>query len=80
MIDSDYDEDDEYQQCEIDEIFSISPTGEECPEFNLVKDEEGSEFDSEEPVVNERDCVDDDDDEYIDSNIDINTQMIKFGI
>ncbi len=29
VIDSDYDEDDEYNQCEIDEIFSISPTGEE---------------------------------------------------
>ena len=27
MIDSDYDEDDEYNQYEIDEIFSVSPTG-----------------------------------------------------
>ena len=25
IIDSDYDEDDEYQQCEMDEIFSLSP-------------------------------------------------------
>jgi len=29
VIDSDFDEDDEYQQCEIDEIFSISPAAEE---------------------------------------------------
>jgi len=64
VIDSDYDEDDEYNQCEIDEIFSISPTGEEINlsqdlPFNQRGDThgensgdfygcDGSEFDSEE--------------------------------
>ena len=33
VIDSDYDEDDEYQQNEIDEIFSISANDEGAPDF-----------------------------------------------
>ena len=48
VIDSDYDEDDEYNQYEIDEIFSISPTGEECYELDPSKDGDDygdSEFD-----------------------------------
>ena len=63
VIDSDFDEDDEYNQCEIDEIFSISPTTTEL--YNDGNSQEilfnhrggaaedyygcgGSEFDSEE--------------------------------
>ena len=46
VIDSDYDEDDEYQQCEIDEIFSISPNGEEICDFDPNKEGVGSEFES----------------------------------
>jgi hypothetical protein len=53
VIDSDYDEDDEYNQYEIDEIFSISPTGEECYDIDPNKDEYGgdSEFDQDEIIT-----------------------------
>ena len=52
VIDSDYDEDDEYNQYEIDEIFSISPTGEECYDIDPSKDEYGdSEFDQDEIIT-----------------------------
>lgn len=52
VIDSDYDEDDEYNQYEIDEIFSISPTGEECYDIDPTKDEYGdSEFDQDEIIT-----------------------------
>jgi hypothetical protein len=66
VIDSDFDEDDEYNQCEIDEIFSISPTTTEL--YNDGNSQEimfnhrggaaedyygcgGSEFDSEEIIT-----------------------------
>ena len=49
VIDSDFDEDDEYQQCEIDEIFSISPTAEEFCDFDHARD--ASEFESEDDAV-----------------------------
>lgn len=46
VIDSDFDEDDEYQQCEIDEIFSISPTPDDICDFDPLREAAGSEFDS----------------------------------
>lgn len=47
VIDSDFDEDDEYQQCEIDEIFSISPAPEELwnrDEFESDQDQDDHRF------------------------------------
>ena len=89
VIDSDYDEDDEYQQNEIDEIFSISPTGEEYCDFDPSKEENGSEFDSEDEVIvpggtgSGGICDDDDDEEDEDDEggaNDIKNQMVRFGI
>ena len=82
VIDSDYDEDDEYNQCEIDEIFSISPTGEECCDFDPAKEDCGSEFDSEEIITpgchgvsalcdNDLDDADEDEDDLEEHDIDI---------
>ena len=50
MFDSDYDKEDEYQQNEIDEIFSISQTGEDCCDFDPSKEDVGSDFDSEKEI------------------------------
>ena len=54
MIDSDYDEDDEYNQYEIDEIFSVSPTGtgdddnDGCCGYDINREDyEGEHHDSE---------------------------------
>jgi|LauGreDrversion4_2_1035121.scaffolds.fasta_scaffold67146_1 hypothetical protein len=68
VIDSDYDEDDEYQQCEIDEIFSISPSGEEYyQDFDPNKEDRGSDFDSQEsinvPKVTSHELIDDDEED-----------------
>lgn len=67
VIDSDYDEDDEYQQCEIDDIFSISPTAEEiCKDFDPSKEDVGSDFESEDDDRVQHtgtQCLDDDDDD-----------------
>ena len=89
VIDSDYDEDDEYQQCEIDEIFSISPSGEEllC-DFNHGQDghDLGSEYDSDDNDDHERIhhvkrnnlIIDDDEDD--DDITDTHTDSVRFGL
>jgi hypothetical protein len=69
VIDSDYDEDDEYQQNEIDEIFSISPNDEGALDFDQNKDDIHSDFDSgEDERIHTRgaQCLDydDEDDDY----------------
>jgi len=62
VIDSDFDEDDEYQQCEIDEIFSISPAPEELwnrDEFESDQDQDDHRFTQQKL----RDPLDDDEDD-----------------
>ena len=51
VIDSDYDEDDEYQQNEIDEIFSISANDDGAHDF---KEDLHSDFDSGEDIHSTR--------------------------
>ena len=51
VIDSDYDEDDEYQHCEMDEIFSISPNGDELCDFDPNKEGSDFELDDEMTIV-----------------------------
>ena len=48
MIDSDFDEDDEYQQNELEEIFSNSPHGDEVQDFDPNKEDITSDYDSQE--------------------------------
>lgn len=95
VIDSDFDEDDEYNQYEIDEIFSISPTGEETFDIDPSKDEYGdSEFDQDDIITpgggnissihgapDDRDDEDCDDDNSSDlSDLRIKRQMLKLGM
>lgn len=75
VVDSDYDEDDEYQQEEMEEMFSISPTVEECCDFDPGKEDGGSEFDYDDdmPAVNmvRNSCIDHEDDDDEDDDDDI---------
>jgi hypothetical protein len=92
VIDSDYDEDDEYNQYEIDEIFSISPTGEEAFDIDPAKDEYGdSEFDQDDIITpgastigsmhgvpDDEDCEDDDTSDL--SDLRVKRKIVKFGM
>lgn len=65
VIDSDFDEDDEYQQCEIDEIFSISPAAEELwnrDEFESDQDQDDHRL-TRQKLIDPNDDDDEDDDE-----------------
>lgn len=73
----------------MDEIFSISPTGEELCDFDPTKDDIGSEFDSDDDrhgINSKRAHIIEDDDDEDDDDNDIhglhtrNSHLVRFGL